>query len=61
MAVATLEERFEFLDEDERKLLLLALKLLGHNISYSRGMGYPVTIAEVKAMVTKLGGKAELL
>lgn len=49
------------LSEDERRILLLGLKVLYGDIQISRSMGYPVDPVAIKVLVTKLGGRAELL
>ena len=53
--------RFERLSEEERKLLLLACKVLRENLDRSLVLGWPVTVAEIRSMVCKLGGRADLL
>ena len=53
--------RFERLSEEERKLLLLACKVLRENLDRSLVLGWPVTVAEIRSMVRKLGGRADLL
>lgn len=49
------------LNEDERRVVLLALKMLFHDIERSRLMGYPVKQADVASIVMKLGGNPKLL
>ncbi len=49
------------LTEDERKLVLLGLKVLAGDVKMSRGLGWPVTIKEIRDVVRKLGGRPELL
>ncbi len=49
------------LTEDERKLVLLGLKVLAGDIKMSRSLGWPVTIQEIRDVVRKLGGRPDLL
>lgn len=49
------------LSDDERRILLLGLKLLYGDIQFSRVAHYPVDPVAIKVLVTKLGGRAELL
>lgn len=48
-------------NEDDRKLLLVALKVLYHNLDRSFSYGYPITRREVEQMVRRLGGRTDLL
>lgn len=59
--IEKIQHRFERLTEDERKLLLVGLKILHSDIDRSMQVGYPVTKGEVKSLVEKLGGRPELL
>lgn len=49
------------ISEDERKILLLGLKILASDIQVSRVLGYPVELAAVKNLVAKLGGIPDLI
>ena len=49
------------LTEDERKIILLGLKVLYGDIQASRVLGYPVERVAIKVLVQKLGGRPELL
>lgn len=49
------------LSDDDRKLLLVALKVLYHNLERSLAYGYPITGGEVQVMVRRLGGDSRLL
>jgi len=49
------------LTEDERKILLYALKVLFYEKRMSRHWGYPVDLNAIKNLVTKLGGEPDLL
>ena len=52
----------EVFNDDDRRLLLVALKVLYHNeLKVSLALGYPVTKSEIERMVTRLGGRPELL
>lgn len=49
------------LSDDDRKLLLVALKVLFHNLERSLAYGYPITGEEIRVMVRRLGGDSRLL
>src|ERR1700674_5702744 len=48
-------------NDDDRRLLLVALKVLYHNTDRSLAYGYPISRREVEAMVRRLGGRTDLL
>lgn len=48
--------KFESLTEDDRRLLLIALRALFHDLRLSHVWGWPVSEAEIKRMVARLGG-----
>jgi hypothetical protein len=48
-------------NEDDRKLLLVSLKVLYHNLDRSLAYGYPISRKEVQEMVRRLGGRTDLL
>lgn len=49
------------LSEDERRIVLLGLKVLASDVKWSRRLGYPVDLAAIQNLVTKLGGRPDLL
>lgn len=49
------------LTEEERKIILLGLKVLFADVQLARVMGYPVEPTAIKVLVAKLGGRPELL
>jgi hypothetical protein len=49
------------LTEDERKILLLGLKVLYADVAVARVLGYPVDPIAIKNLVAKLGGIPSLL
>jgi hypothetical protein len=61
VAVLSLPHSFQEFSDDDRKLLLVGLKVLYHNLDRSVAYGYPITKAEVLVMVRKLGGKPDLI
>jgi hypothetical protein len=55
-------ENFSVFNNDDRKLLLIALKVLYHNdLKLSLNLGYPVTKREIEEMVSRLGGEPKFL
>ncbi len=49
------------LSEDERRILLLGLKVLAGDVAVARAVGFPVELRAIKNLVFKLGGRPDLL